>query len=145
LRESIAVLESLDEVGMRSTAWGILAEALYRQDDIDRAWEATVVAETLSVDDDAATLSTWRRVRAKIHARRGDVDAAAALAHSAVEVADRTEFVCLAAEAYLDLATVLEMGGAHSGAVDAATRAASLYECKGATTRAAGLRAEWSA
>jgi DNA-binding SARP family transcriptional activator len=130
---SIDLLTSVDEASMRSTSQALLGDAWYRLGARDRAWEATRDAERLSADDDFATAITWRGVRAKILADDGRVEEALRLAHEAVAVADRTDFLMVAAEAHASLAHVLRELGEMDAADVELENARELYRKKGAT------------
>ena len=86
----------------------------------------------------------WRRVRAKLLARRGDVEAAERLAREATSRAARTDFLDLRAHAVADLAEVLRLAGRSEESAAAVQEAIRLYERKGNTAAAAALSATTS-
>ena len=73
----------------------------------------------------------WRGPRAKVLARRGELDAAERLAREAVSLAGQTDFLNLHGNALLDLATVLRHSRRLGDAAAAADAANALYERKG--------------
>ena len=73
----------------------------------------------------------WRTARAKIHARRGDHEGAAALAHEAVRLAEATDLLTTHADALSDCAEVLTLAGRDEEAASALENAARLCERKG--------------
>ncbi len=72
-----------------------------------------------------------RAGRAKLHARRGELDAAAAEARAAVELAERTEYVDLRGDALLALGEVLQLTGRDEEGLAAIAAAQELWEAKG--------------
>lgn len=141
LVEAISILESLGESAMRSTSYALLADVLLRLDRPGEALRATEAAERLGADDDLATQTTWRRVRARLLAGEGNLDEAIALAGSAVSLVDDTECLPMAAEAHADLAEVLLLAGRDDEAEIEARRAIERFEAKGATAGVADVRA----
>ena len=89
---------------------------------------------------DLKTAVTWRAVRADVFARRGDREAALALAREAVSLTQDTDALLDHAEALAALAMALEAAGDEAGALDARTDAAALFEQKGATALLDRLR-----
>ena len=91
----------------------------------------------------AATCLTqirWRRVRARVLARRAEIQAAEALAREALAIAEATDFVNERADALIDLSHVLEESRRCDEAVAAASGAVHLYELKGNVVAAAAAR-----
>lgn len=78
----------------------------------------------------------WRTLRAHLLTRRGDHDAARAVAEEAVTLAERTDALVDHGDACLTLATVLVAAGDTPGARTAVGRAVDLYERKGAAALA---------
>jgi tetratricopeptide (TPR) repeat protein len=98
-------------------------------------------AERLTVPEDADAQVGWRRVRAKLLARRGDVDEAERLGREAVTIASGTDFLYLRASALADLAEVLRLAGKAQESTDAAKEAIRFWEQKGNVVAAAALAA----
>jgi ATP/maltotriose-dependent transcriptional regulator MalT len=91
------------------------------------------------VPEDVDAHVGWRRVRAKLLARRGDVEAAERLAREATTSAARTDFLDLRARAVADLAEVLRLAGRSEESAAAVREAFRLYEQKGNIAAAAAL------
>jgi tetratricopeptide (TPR) repeat protein len=128
------MLASIDERNVRSTALAVLAEAYYRQGALDEANAAAASSERLTAEDDPASQIAWRAVTAKILAARGQDAEALVLAREAVDVAGRTEFLAIAAQAHFDLAEVLEATGSPGEAGEQRQAARELFERKGVVT-----------
>jgi ATP/maltotriose-dependent transcriptional regulator MalT len=73
----------------------------------------------------------WRSVRAKIFARRGELEGAETLGREVVELVANTDFLDLKASTALDLAEVLDAAGKTDEALELVDRARQLYERKG--------------
>jgi tetratricopeptide (TPR) repeat protein len=72
-----------------------------------------------------------RQARAKVLARRGEHVEAERLAREAVNLGDRTEMLNDSANAYVDLAEVLALGGQTADAASALEEALARYARKG--------------
>jgi DNA-binding SARP family transcriptional activator len=132
LRLGFAVLEEMGDRSGMSTNAAILAEAVLAQGRDEEALELTVQSEQTAAAEDLPVQVQWRGPRAKALARRGELDAAERLAHEAVSLAERTDFLNLHANALLDLATVLQHDQRRVEEAAAAAEAANaLYERKG--------------
>jgi DNA-binding SARP family transcriptional activator len=131
LRLGFAVLEEMGDRSGMSTNAAILAEAVLAQGRDEEALELTVQSERAAAAEDLPVQVQWRGPRAKALARRGELDAAKRLAHEAVSLAERTDFLNLHANALLDLATVLQHDRRVEEAAAAAEAAKALYERKG--------------
>jgi hypothetical protein len=70
--EGFRLHEGLGDPGFLSTAAGTLALAIYALDQLDEADAWARRAEELGSSDDADKEMLWRRVRAKVFARRGE-------------------------------------------------------------------------
>ena len=131
LRLGYQTLEQMGEKSLRTTLAAFLAEVLYKQERDDEAERLTEVSEELAAADDLVTQIMWRSVRAKILARRGEVEKAVELGHEGVQLADSTDFPELKAQTALDLAEVLDAAGKADEALELAARARETYERKG--------------
>jgi tetratricopeptide (TPR) repeat protein len=83
----------------------------------------------------------WRTARAKILARRGELEAAEALAREAVRIGEPSDLIGTRAEALCDLAEVLALEGRREDALAALDEGSQLYERKGNLTALARARA----
>ena len=141
LRSACEVFERIGELGYLASAAPSLADALYLQGRDDEALLLTErwSPERLTVPEDVDAQVGWRRVRAKLLARRGDVEAAERLAREATANAARTDFLDLRARAVADLAEVLRLAGRSEESVTAFQEAIRLYEQKGNVAAVAAL------
>jgi class 3 adenylate cyclase/tetratricopeptide (TPR) repeat protein len=141
LRWCVDTLERLGETGYLSTAAAILADAIYLQGQYEEAERFTRMSEETSGPDDLVSQAGWRRVRAKILARRGQVEAAVALAKEAVAISQPSDYPSYKGEPLMDLAEVLRLAGRTVQAEEAAKKALSLFEQKGNVVSAHRARA----
>jgi ATP/maltotriose-dependent transcriptional regulator MalT len=121
----------MGEQSMFSTAIALLAEAQYRQGDLEDALAATVASEQTTADDDVASQMAWRGVRAKVLAARGELVEAERLAAEGVAFADRSDLLTMAGDSHFDLAIVLQAAGKSSEATAELEAAAERYRRKG--------------
>jgi tetratricopeptide (TPR) repeat protein len=83
----------------------------------------------------------WRRVRAKVFARRGEHADGVRLALEAVAICDETDRLDAQGDAYADLAEVLLLAGRAEEAAVALEQALERYERKGNIVSAESARA----
>jgi class 3 adenylate cyclase/tetratricopeptide (TPR) repeat protein len=140
LRLEVSGGEATGELGIISTTACNLAGALYAQGKFAEAEWWTRRGRELGDDNDAMTQIGWRQVQAKLHARRGEQADAERLAREAVGRADATDDLMTQADARLDLAEVLELGGGREEAVAEVERALELFDRKGHVIGAARAR-----
>ena len=145
LRRGYRALEGMGERGLLSRVAGELARAVYAQDRLEEAERLTEESEQLAGSAGAATQISWRAVRAKILARRGELDEATLLAREAVDLAERTDDLNSHGRALTDLAEVLESGRRAAEAARVLERALELFEQKGNTVSAARIRGRLTA
>jgi predicted ATPase/class 3 adenylate cyclase len=107
-----------------------LGEAAYRQGRLEEAERYAKEAEELSASDDQVNQASWRALRAKVLAARGELTDAEQLARQALELAAGMDFTELTADVCLALARILRATD-ESAARDAAAQALALYERKG--------------
>jgi tetratricopeptide (TPR) repeat protein len=141
LREAYETFERMGDRSRRATIAAQLGNAALRHAHLDEAEELSRVSEDLGVEEDRLNESMWRSLRARVHAARGEHEHAEQLAREAVAIAEETDYLELAAGAWLDLAEVLRAGGS-GDAPSAAREALERYERKGnvvAAARAAAL------
>ena len=141
LRTGYGVLEQMGERGYLSTVAAELAQALYEQRRFDESERFTHVSQELGPLDDFATQVEWRGTRAKLLARRGELEAAVALAEEAVAMAADTDYLNLQGDICTDLAEVLTLGGKIDDAASRCREALEIYERKGNTVSAGRVRA----
>jgi len=141
LRSGFADLEKMGEKAFLSTTAAELAQALYEQRRYDEAERFTHVSQELGPRDDFATQVEWRSTRAKVLARRGEFEAAVALAEEAVVLAADTDYLNMQGDARKDLAEVLSLAGRNGEAASRSREALGLYERKGNIVSVGRVRA----
>ena len=139
-RAAYRALEEMGERAFRSTMAATLALAILEQGRDEEAEALAEVSARLGASGDLLTQILWRRVRARVLARRGEMEEAEALAREAVAMAEATDFVNDRADALIDLSHVLEASRRCDEAVAAASEALHLYELKGNVVAAATTR-----
>jgi tetratricopeptide (TPR) repeat protein len=97
----------------------------------EEALRLTLESERLAAQEDITAEVPWREARARILARRGEMNQAERLARDAVSIAERTDWLNLQGDAHMALADVLRLVGRLDEAGDAAQRALDRYERKG--------------
>lgn len=147
LRRDYEALEELGEKNYLSTTAALLAQALHELGRDDEAEQLTKISEELSAPDDLNSQVEWRCARAKVLASRRQFADAEEMVREAVRRALKTDFLEVQANAYLDLANVLQLAGRRSEAVIATREALAIYEKKqgaAGVTRAQSWLAELS-
>jgi tetratricopeptide (TPR) repeat protein len=139
--EGFRLHEGLGDPGFLSNAAGTLALAIYALDQLNEADAWARRAEELGSSDDADKEMLWRRVRAKVLARRGEHADGERLALEAVAICDETDRLDAQGDAYADLAEVLLLAGKRDEAVTALETAIERYERKGNLVSAQRARA----
>ena len=133
LRESYAELEPLGERAYLSTAAALLAHALCALGELDEAERFSRIGEETSSPEDVFSQVLWRSGRAKICARRGELDRAEALAREAVSLAEKTDMLNTRGDTLADLAEVLSLAGRRAEAATVLDQAAGHFQRKGNT------------
>ncbi len=139
-RAAYRALEEMGERAFRSTMAATLAAVILEQGRDEEAEALAEVSARLGASGDLITQVRWRRVRARVLARREEIRAAEALAREAWSIAEATDFVNERADALIDLSHVLEASRRCDEAVAAASEALHLYELKGNVVAAAATR-----
>jgi DNA-binding SARP family transcriptional activator/tetratricopeptide (TPR) repeat protein len=142
-RDLRPVYDQLKKVGEKSHFCSVatmLAQAVYAQGRYDEADELARDAERTARPNDVHSHIVWRGTRAKVLARRGELDAAEALAREAVAYAAKSDFLHSHADALTDLAEVLQLAGRTAEAAAAVDEAMHLHEQKGNVVAAARAR-----
>lgn len=131
LREAHAVLESIGASIFATSVLGALAEVLALLGKDDEALRCAGIAAEKAADADYDAQVRWRRARARVLVRRGELIEAEALARAAVEIATGTDDIEVQGDCFAVLADVL-IGAGRSEAARAALREAlDRYERKG--------------
>jgi tetratricopeptide (TPR) repeat protein len=141
LRLSVDSLERRGDVGHLATVAPLLADVLYRQGRPDEAMPLTELVARSALADDLDPQVAWRRVQAKLLARRGDFEQADRLAREAIALAARSDYLDLHARAIEDLVEVLRLAGRSPEALYELGPAISLHDRKGNIVAAARTRA----
>jgi class 3 adenylate cyclase/tetratricopeptide (TPR) repeat protein len=142
LRSACDVLRAHGETGVFATLAGYHAEALYRLGRYDDAERATRESQEAATIADADAQARWRNVRAKIAARRGDVDLALQLNAEAAEYLERSDYLDLRGDVLLARAEVLALAGRFEEAAENITEAVRMYRQKGNIVSAERAQAE---
>jgi class 3 adenylate cyclase/tetratricopeptide (TPR) repeat protein len=140
LRPACEALEAMGNWGNLAYLAPTLADALFLQGRDEEALELTELGERITNAWDAQPQILWRRVRAKLLARRGQGEEAELLAREATALAARTDFLEERAEAVADLAEVLRFAGRSEESAAALEEAIGLHERKGNVVAAETLR-----
>jgi class 3 adenylate cyclase/tetratricopeptide (TPR) repeat protein len=131
LRRAVEALEAMGETSHLSTQAACLADAIYAQGRYEEAERFTRISEEAAAKGDMGAEADWRRVRAKILARRGRFDEAEAMAREAVRIYQLTDYVGGHATACMDLAEVFQLVGRPGEARPHVERAIQLLGGKG--------------
>jgi tetratricopeptide (TPR) repeat protein len=124
-------LKKLGEKTHHSSICYALARAYYAQGRLDETEQLTRECQEACRQNDVHAHIMWRSTRAKVLARRGDIEAALRFAREAVEFASTSDFLMAHGDALLDLAEVLELSGDRHGAEKAIDEAIRVHELKG--------------
>jgi tetratricopeptide (TPR) repeat protein len=141
LRRGIAALERIGEKGFLSSMASSLAEVLVDQDRVEEAERYVEMARASSVEDDLSTQASWRVVRARILARRGEHQEARRLVEEGTAMWDTSDYLDARGNAWLAASEVRRLAGDVRGAAEAAQAALELFEAKGNVVSAGRARA----
>ena len=139
-RAAYRTLEEMGERAFRSTMAASLAVAILEQGRDEEAEDFAKLSAELAASGDLVTQIRWRRVCARVLARRAEFRGAETLAREALAIAEATDFVNDRADALVDLSHVLEASRQWDDAAAAASGALRLYELKGNVVAAAATR-----
>jgi tetratricopeptide (TPR) repeat protein len=131
LREGFRLLDEMGEKALLSTVAANLGEALYLQGRYEEAEELTRVSEDLAPPDDIASEVGWQALRAKILARRAELEQAERLSTEALRLIEQTDALYQHADVLVSRAEVLRLAGRTEEAKGALEEAIGLYERKG--------------
>jgi class 3 adenylate cyclase/tetratricopeptide (TPR) repeat protein len=141
IREACDVLAAHGETGVRSTLLSFHAEALYRLGRYDEADRATHDSEECASVDDVLSQALSRSVRAKVDARRGDLESALALSGDAVRLLEGSDGLEVRGDVFMNRAEVLRAARRVDEAETDVSEALALYEQKGNVVSAGRARA----
>ena len=139
--EGCRLLEEAGEKGFLSTAAGNFAQALFALDRLEEAEAWAGRAAEIGASDDTVTQMLWRQPRAKLLARRGELEEAQVLAREAVAIGEETDMLDTQGDAYADLGEVLILAGKRDEAAAAFEQALERFERKGNLVSAERTRA----
>jgi ATP/maltotriose-dependent transcriptional regulator MalT len=131
LREGCEALERMGERSFLSTNAAMLAQTLCDLGRHEEAESWTRLSEEAAASDDQASQVLWRSARAKIVARRGELDEAERLAREAVALATTGDAIPWTGEALLNLSEVLRFAGKNERARVCLEGARALFGQKG--------------
>jgi predicted ATPase/class 3 adenylate cyclase len=130
LRAGYRQLEEMGGTRPRASVAAMLSRVVYLRGRSDEAEELTRLCEQIAPPDQLDAQIKWRSVRAVTMART-EPEEAERLAKEAVGLADKTDQPDTQAEARIDLAEVLRLGGRRREAARELERAIDLYRAKG--------------
>jgi tetratricopeptide (TPR) repeat protein len=131
LRADVETLSSMSEGSVLATTTALLAQAVYDQGRLDEAGELALNAAQGAAEEDMLTQTTWRAVRAKVLAQRGDCAEAETLAREAVALLEPTDLLSQRGDAMLALAYALRVCERLEEADSATRDGLAMYELKG--------------
>jgi tetratricopeptide (TPR) repeat protein len=135
LRASYDELRAMGEKTFLSENTALLAQVLYRQGRYEAAECFTQISEEVGLGRRQAK-AHWALPRAKVMARRGEIESAEKLALEAVSIWAERDLLLWHGEALLDLAEILTLAGRRSEAASCVQEALGLFERKGITPSA---------
>jgi class 3 adenylate cyclase/tetratricopeptide (TPR) repeat protein len=143
LRPLCAHYEEVGEFSFLASVGPELAEAVLLQGREEEALQMIErwPADRLTQPEDADARTHWRRVRAKVLARMGELEEAERVGREAVAIAAATDVLDLQAQALADLAEVLRLAERSEESRALVEEAIRLYDQKGNVVAAGQLRA----
>ncbi|MGH2484321.1 MAG: hypothetical protein ACRDE9_07675, partial [Candidatus Limnocylindria bacterium] len=148
IRQSFDAMIAIGDQSFASTIAVGLGDAYLDLHQDEEAWRFGTIARDTSSTDDVASQAGGRAIQARVLSRRGDHDAAEALAREAAAIMAATDYLDQHADVLVHLARVLQEAGKADEAVAAAHEAVALYDQKGASffvERTQRLIGEWTA
>jgi len=143
-RETIEYFERQGERAYASTWAARLAELLYSEGRIEEASRAVTEARAVAIDHDVYVQFLWRSTAAKLAARADSAEEAERLSSDALRLAAACDSPLLLADLWVARAEVLQVGGRHAEAAEAAERARTQLREKGDSTGLAELERQLS-
>jgi tetratricopeptide (TPR) repeat protein len=131
LERSCETCKRLHESAFLASRAAELARALYAQARFSEADEWADVAERNAAPIDLPAQFTWRAVRAKLRAQRGDFGGAERLISEALRLVERTDALSEHGDVLLGFAEVLRLAGRPDEAEARTAQAIDLYKSKG--------------
>ena len=140
LRESLRVLDELDDRGYRPTVALQLADLLYHQGRYDDAEELCVTGRALTTPDDIANFIYLDLLEGGIAAHRGRVEEGEERVRHGISLAETTDFYWFRGSSLVRLAEVLALGGRQAGVSEAAEAGLAHFHEKGDSASAVRAR-----
>jgi len=133
IRKSYDAMTAIGDLSFASTIAVGLGDVYLDLHRDDEAWRFGTIARETSSSDDVLSQAGGRAIQARVLSRRGDHDAAEALAREAEAIMAQTDYLDQHGDVLVHLAHVLREAGKRDDAVAAVREATALYEQKGAT------------
>jgi DNA-binding SARP family transcriptional activator/ATP/maltotriose-dependent transcriptional regulator MalT len=140
LRDQCAYLASIGDRAHLAVRAAKLADALFRQGQVEEAEEWAALSRANAASDDQSAQLILGLVEAKLLAWRGEVSEARGLAQQIVRLAESTDGLNLIAAARVALAEVLRTARLEREAQRSLREAVALFERKGNTVAASQAR-----
>jgi len=143
-QELLPAYEALKKLGEKShfsTMTHALSSVAYMQGRYDEAERYTHECEDAARANDVYSGIIWRATRAKVLARKGELEAAEQLANEAVRLGLDSDFHLAHADALMGLAEVHQLAHDPQAATAAVEEAIRFYELKGNVIAATQARA----
>jgi class 3 adenylate cyclase/tetratricopeptide (TPR) repeat protein len=140
LRPAYDALVQMQYWGYMTSLAPRLVDALLAMGRDEEGSSLADMAAQKATPEDIDAQAGWRRVRAKLLARRGESHEADRLAREAVDIAERTDYLDLRAQVHADLSEVLHLAGRSDESALMLHKALHLHEQKGNLAAAAQLR-----
>ena len=123
--------QHMADPGHAATSATLLAKVLYAQDRLEEAFQYTRLAERASYGAPESAQAEWRCTRARLDARRGNVESAVATIKGSLDFLDAGAMPRDRADALTDLGDVLRIAGRSAEEKQVLTEALGLYQAKG--------------
>ena len=140
LRPAYDALKRMEQWGSLTSIVPLLVDALLAQRRDEEGRQLADVAAQRAVLEDIDAQVGWRRVQAKLLARRGELREAERLARDALARVERTDYLNLRAQVSADLGEVLHLAHRPEESASALRGASQLFEQKGNIAAVARLR-----
>ena len=131
IRDAIATLEQMGEVGWLSTYLPMLGEIRLARGHVEEARELARRAREITAPDDIESNARWRSLHAQLLTRDGKHHEAVQVAREAVAWAERGDQLDSIGDRYVVLAEALAADGDPGGAREAYQQALDRYRRKG--------------
>lgn len=141
LREAVELLRQIGDAGHLSSVAPLLAEFLLERGQTDEALALAEEGQRETIEGDVDAQIGWRRAKAKILARQGQLAEGLRLATEAADLARRTDYLDTRGETCCALAEVMRLAGQGEAAIPILQEAIEMFELKGNVVMAERTRA----